>query len=294
MRLNGQSYPVLGGDSGEGGLLPRELEHLVGNVNSYHGRESYAWGTPHDAGRLHSCLTRKVRAVMARKRRSWIARTMPPWWPVACAVTAVCITTYLSARQWQVGVISLAGLAVVARPPFRRSWVYRRFWRWGTVYCIRRRPGGRPGTGWPRRGYVGKTRQLDYRTRVEQHLYGYWRGGHWKPPQWWAADAYDYFPVWSGRWTTLGLWWREIVCIVFLFPVHNDRWNKGNPRRVISPPVAQRVYPAPDQITARERWTVSRPRHDRWGRRVPERRVLRRRDGSVQVSGRRQRTRIHK
>lgn len=231
---------------------------------------------------------------MARRRRGWVARTMPPWWPVACAVTAVCLAAYWSDRQWQVGALGLVGLFTVARPPFRRTWIYRKFWRKGTVYCVRVRPGGQLGRGWVRRGYIGKTTLADYRTRIEQHLYGYRWGSHWKPPQWWAADAFDYFPLWQGRWTTVGLWWREIVCIVVLFPVHNTRWNKLNPRRVISPPMAQRVYPTPDQVTAVERWTVPRPRFDRLGRRVPEQRVLVRRDGSIQTSGRRQRTRIHK
>lgn len=231
---------------------------------------------------------------MAGRQRGWVARNTPFWWPAACAMTTVIIVIYYSTRQWQVGLIGLASLAVVARPPFRRTWIYRKFWRRGTVYCIRGQPGGRPGTGWPRRAYIGKTRHADYRKRIEQHLYGYWWGESWKSPQWWAADAYDYYPLWQGRWTTFGLWWREIVCIVFLFPVHNDRWNKCNPRRVVSPPVARRVYPAPEQVTAIERRSVSRPRYDRQGRPVPEQRVLRRQDGSLQVSGRRQRTRIYK
>lgn len=129
----------------------------------------------------------------------------------------------------------------------------RKRFRAGTVYVLRVR---RRGLLWwlPARGYIGQTRHRDYRTRINQHLYGYWYGGVWYPPKYWAADVVDYYPLMrSDRWCDWGLNFREMVAIRCLAPVHNGTFNHGNPRRVIPPPVELRCYPAPEQVTAVER-----------------------------------------
>lgn len=135
----------------------------------------------------------------------------------------------------------------------------RRRFRRGTVYCLRVRRRGY--WWWIPRGYIGKTRYRDYRIRVEQHLFGYWYNGEWNPPKYWAADVVDYYPLWtSEHWSNWGLAAREMLCIRFLFPIHNVLLNTGNPRRVIPPPVDMRNYPTPDQITAVERYPTGQPR----------------------------------
>ena len=135
----------------------------------------------------------------------------------------------------------------------------RRRFRRGTVYCLRVRRRGY--WWWIPRGYIGKTRYRDYRTRVDQHLFGYWYNGEWNPPKYWAADVVDYYPLWTGEhWSDWGLGAREMLCIRFLFPIHNVIGNAGNPRRVIPPPLDQRVYPTAEQITAVERYPTGTPR----------------------------------
>ncbi len=129
----------------------------------------------------------------------------------------------------------------------------------GTIYCLRIR---RRGLLWwlPARAYIGQTRYRDYRKRIHQHLYGHWRDGQWNPPKYWAHEVIDYYPLWqSRRWSDWGIDTREFLCIRALFPIHNVLLNLGNPRRIIPPPVDQRVYPTPDQITAVERWPNGRP-----------------------------------
>jgi hypothetical protein len=124
------------------------------------------------------------------------------------------------------------------------------------VYCLRVYRRSR-WTGRFRiaRGYIGQTRYRDYRKRIDQHLYGYWYNGEWNPPKYWAHEVVDYYPLWqSDRWCDWGLDTREFLCIRVLFPLHNVLLNLGNPRRIIPPPVDQRVYPTPDQITAVERY----------------------------------------
>lgn len=144
----------------------------------------------------------------------------------------------------------------------------RRRFRPGTVYCLRVRSRSRL-TGRYRitRGYVGQTRYRDYRKRVDQHLFGFWYNGEWNPPKYWAHEVVDYYPVWqSARWCDWGLDTREFLCIRGLLPLHNVLLNLGNPRRVIPPPVNQRIYPTPDQITAVERYPEKprRPTIPRW------------------------------
>jgi hypothetical protein len=132
----------------------------------------------------------------------------------------------------------------------------RRRFRFGTVYCLRVYRRSR-WTGRFRiaRGYIGQTRYRDYRKRIDQHLYGYWYNGEWNPPKYWAHEVVDYYPLWqSDRWCDWGLDTREFLCIRVLFPLHNIIWNLGNPRRIIPPPIDQRLYPTPDQITAVERY----------------------------------------
>lgn len=157
-----------------------------------------------------------------------------------------------------------------------------KLFRPGSIYCLR--VNGQRG---PRRGYIGKTRFRDYRRRVEQHLYGYWYGDEWNPPKYWAADVVDYYEIYhSEAVTDWGLSVREVFYIRVLLPLHNGTHNHGNPRRVIPPPKSQRHYPLPEEITAVERWPKRAPRRDRQGRLLPEKRILRRRDGALQLSGR--------
>lgn len=132
----------------------------------------------------------------------------------------------------------------------------QKWFRCGTVYCLRVRRRSR-WTGLVRivRGYIGQTRYRDYRKRVDQHLYGYWYDGEWNPPKYWAHEVVDYYPLWQGeRWSDWGLDMREFLCIRVLFPLHNVIMNLGNPRRVVPPPLTERIYPTPDQITAGERY----------------------------------------
>jgi hypothetical protein len=128
---------------------------------------------------------------------------------------------------------------------------HRRFYP-GTIYCLR---GQKKHWWWPRRYYIGQTRYLDYRDRVDHHLYGVWWDGKWNPPKYWAHEIVDYYPLWQGkRWSDWGIDFREFLCIRMFFPIHNVLLNAGNPRRVIPPPLHLRVYPTLDQITAVERW----------------------------------------
>jgi hypothetical protein len=158
-----------------------------------------------------------------------------------------------------------------------------RWFRPGTIYCLRVRRGWRV-----KRGYIGKTRYRDYRKRVNEHFYGCWYGGKWNPPKYWAHEVVDYYPVWQGNWTDWGLGFREFLCIRVFFPVHNVVLNQGNPRRVVPPPVWSRVYPEPGQIRAVERYPGRGAPWDRSraARGVPEMRARVRRDGTVERSGR--------
>ena len=98
----------------------------------------------------------------------------------------------------------------------------------GTVYQIRVR---HPRTGrLVRNGYIGKTRRK-VEIRISEHLHGSTRFG--SRPQPWAADVVGWKVLWHrDDCSAMRLWWAEVWRILVRFPLHNDQWNRRNPRRI--------------------------------------------------------------
>lgn len=87
-------------------------------------------------------------------------------------------------------------------------------------------------TFWLRRrvGYVGKTRYVPYLKRVDEHL-----GLSNRFPnarQAWADLACDSRALVSAKMPGIVMWLIEVVLIITLRPLYNDRWNRWNRRRV--------------------------------------------------------------
>lgn len=85
-----------------------------------------------------------------------------------------------------------------------------------------------PDTGRVCATYVGKDSCPP--GRANEHMFG---GTSRQPhPSPWADTVIHWSAASRGRMTRFGLWWREILWIGLLRPVHNYQWNKRNPRRI--------------------------------------------------------------
>jgi len=122
--------------------------------------------------------------------------------------------------------------------------------RWGFIYmAITWHPTAR----WNRKvcGYVGKSTQK-MGERWDQHEFGYWWSGEWKPPQVWADTLIEWRVICEPK-RRLGitLAFLEWLNIKVRFPLYNDKMNRTtNPRRIDKVTAVQ-------QRTDREEWRLA-------------------------------------